>query len=48
MVNKVLPITNVLYPSYSLLFLFDNAISHSIYIDDALYIENMNKKLDSK
>lgn len=30
-VNKALPITEVLYPGYSLLFLFDNATSHSVY-----------------
>lgn len=30
-VNKALPIAKALYPGYSLLLLFDNAISHSIY-----------------
>ena len=29
-VNKALPIAEVLYPGYSLLFLFDNATSHSV------------------
>lgn len=30
-VNKALPITEALYLGYSLLFLFDNATSHSVY-----------------
>jgi len=29
-------IAEVLYPGYSFRFLFDNATSHSIYVDDAL------------
>ena len=42
-VNKALPIAEALYPGYSLLFLFDNATSHSVYIDNALRTGNMNK-----
>ena len=30
-INKTLLIAEVLYPSYSLLFLFDNATSHFVY-----------------
>lgn len=37
-VNKALPLVETFYPDYPLLFLFDNAISDSIYIQDALYI----------
>ena len=42
-VNKALPIAEALYPGYSLLFLFDNATSHSVYADNALRTEGMNK-----
>lgn len=35
-VNKALPITKALYPGYSLLFLFDNKTSHSMFAQDAL------------
>ena len=35
-VNKALLIAKVLYPGHSLLFLFDNAISHSVYAKDVL------------
>lgn len=41
--NKALPIAEALYPGYSLLFLFDNATSHSVYADNALRSGNMNK-----
>ena len=43
-VKKTLPIGKVFYPSYELLFLFDNATSHSIYAPDALQVANMNKR----
>ena len=43
MVQKALPIAEALYPGYSLLFLFDNATSHSVYADNALRASNMNK-----
>lgn len=41
--EKALPIAEALYPGYSLLFLFDNATSHSIYSTDALQAKNMSK-----
>ena len=41
--SKVLPIAEVLYPGYELLFMFDNTISHEIYAKDALQVANMNK-----
>ena len=34
--SKVLPIAEVLYSGYELLFIFDNAISHAIYTKDVL------------
>ena len=42
-IKKALPTGEALYPGYSLLFLFDNAISHSIYAKDALQVAHMNK-----
>ena len=33
-VTKALPIAKTLYSGYSLLFLFDNSTSHSIYADN--------------
>lgn len=42
-VNKVLPIAEALYPGYSILFLFDNATSHSVYAQNVLRIAQMNK-----
>ena len=47
-VNKALPIAEALYPGYSLLFLFDNATSHSIYAKDALQVQEMNKDIRDK
>ena len=41
--KKALPIGEVLYPGYALLFLFDNATSHSVYTKNALRVGNMNK-----
>lgn len=41
--NKALPIAQALYPGYSLLFLFENATSHSVYGQDALQVKNMGK-----
>lgn len=43
MANKALPIAEAFYPGYSLLFLFDNATSHSVYVKDALKVKDMNK-----
>ena len=37
-----------LYPGYSLFFLFDNAISHSVYAKDAFQIKDMNKSSGEK
>lgn len=42
-VNKALPIAEAFYPGYSLLFLFDNAISHSVYAQNALRTAQMDK-----
>lgn len=47
-VNKALPIAEALYPGYSLLFLFDNATSHSVYVKDALQVKDMNKGCGGK
>lgn len=41
--EKALPIAEVLYPGYSLLFLFDNATSHLVYSQDALQVKSMGK-----
>lgn len=43
---KVLPIKEVLYLKYELLFIFDNyATSHAIYAKDVLQVMYMNKNL---
>ena len=42
-VKKVLPIAKSLYPGYELLFMFNNATSHSIYAKDALQVAHINK-----
>lgn len=42
-VKKVLSIRKTLYSGYVLLFLFDNAISHSIYVQDVLQVAHINK-----
>lgn len=47
-VNKALPIAEALYPGYSLLFLFDNATSHSVYAQDVLRTMQMNKGIGGK
>lgn len=47
-VNKALPIAEALYPGYSLLFLFNNATSHSVYAKDALQVKDMNKGVGSQ
>jgi len=41
--DRALPIAEALYPGYELLFLFDNATSHSTYAEDALRTNKMNK-----
>ena len=43
-IERALPIAEALYPGYNLLFLFDNATSHSTYADDALRASEMNKR----
>ncbi len=45
MVNKALPIAKAFYQGYSFLFLFDDAISHSVYVKDALRTTLMNKEV---
>ena len=47
-VNKALLIAEALYPGYSLLFLFDNATSHSVYARDVLRTTQMNKGVGGK
>ena len=41
--EKALPIAQFLYPGFDLVFMFDNATSHSVYADDALRVANMCK-----
>lgn len=48
LVNKTLSIMKVLYLDYLILFLFDNTISYSIYANNTLYIEKINKYLNNK
>lgn len=45
---KVFFIAEAFYLDYSLLFLFDNATSHSIYTQNVLHIANMNKEIEGK
>lgn len=47
-VNKKLPIIEILCHGYSLLFCFDNAISHSVNAKDTLYIKDLNKNIGDK
>ena len=47
-VYKALPIAEVFYYGYSFFYLFDNAISHSIYAKTALQVKNINKKYKGK
>lgn len=46
--NKALPIEKALYLGYELLFMFDNATSHTVYAKDALQVGNMNKSSGSQ
>lgn len=41
--SKVLSIREALYLPYELLFMFDNAISHTIYVKDTLQETYINK-----
>ena len=43
-INKALSIVQILYPGYELLFIFNNRISHFIYIKVELQVANINKK----
>ena len=43
-ISKALPVAEALYPSYALLFLFDNATSHLVYAKNALCTKDINKK----
>lgn len=47
-VNKALLIMKALYPRYSLLYLFDNPINHSIYAKDVLQVKDINKGCGGK
>ena len=47
-VSKALPIIEALYPGYSLLFLFDNTTSYSVYAKDVLQVQEMNKSVGGK
>lgn len=47
-INKALPIMQVLYSGYLFLILFDNATSHSIYPKDTLQIKDMSKDFEEK
>lgn len=42
-VNKALPITQILYSGYSLLFLFDNTIGYSVYSKDIFQVKDISK-----
>ena len=47
-VNKALTIAEALYPGYSLLYLFNNSTSHSVYAKNALQVKDMNKRCGEK
>ncbi len=42
--KKTLPIAEALYPKYFILFMFDNATSHSVYAENTLCAHKMNNK----
>ena len=46
--ERVLFIAILLYPRYSLLFLFDNITSHLVYSTNAFEVKNINKRFNSK
>ncbi len=48
MLDKALPTAKAFYPGYLLPFLFDNATSHSVNVEDALWAKNMNKGIGGK
>jgi hypothetical protein len=39
--EKALPIAQALYPGYEIVWIFDNATSHSVYKEDALRVNHM-------
>lgn len=41
--KQALSIATVLYLGYQYFFLFDNATSHAIYLEDALRVQKINK-----
>lgn len=41
--KKTLPISKTLYPSYVLLFLFNNTTSYTIYSQDVFQVINIRK-----
>lgn len=47
-VFKALSIAEAFYPSYAFFFLFNNAMSHSVYASNALCTNNMNKNIGSQ
>lgn len=47
-VSKALPVAEALYPGYALLFLFDNATSHSVYASNALCTNDINKSTEGQ
>ncbi len=47
-VEKTLPIADAFFPGYSLRFLFDNATGHSVNVEYAQCIQNMNKEIKRK
>lgn len=47
-ISKAFSIINTFYLEYSLLFLFDNIISHLIYAKNAIQVSKMNKNIGSK
>ena len=48
MFKKALPIAEALYLDYSLLLLFDNATSHSVYTKDAFQAKDIKKRSRGK
>ena len=43
--EKALPIAQVLYPGYQIIFIFDNVKSHAVFAKDALQVGNMRKRV---
>lgn len=46
MIKKALPIEEVFYSCYKLLFIFDNMTSYLVYIKDTLWVGNINKSFE--